>query len=81
MTLPRPSVNAPVPTLNLPKTDGGSVQIGVPKDRWTMLFVYRGKHCPRCKRFLNKLDAALSDWTAAMDVVVVSADTEEKAKA
>lgn len=46
-----------------------------------MLFVYRGAHCPRCKRFLNKLNAMLSDWTEVMDVVVVSADTEAKALA
>ena len=46
-----------------------------------MLFVYRGAHCPRCKRFLNKLNAMLSDWTEVMDVVVVSADTEAKAQA
>lgn len=46
-----------------------------------MLFVYRGRHCPRCKRFLNKLNDALAAWTAEMDVVVVSADTEDKARA
>lgn len=44
-----------------------------------MLFVYRGRHCPRCKRFLNKLEAALPNWTEVMDVVVVSSDTREKA--
>jgi len=59
----------------------GSVMIGQPKDRWTMLFVYRGKHCPRCKRFLNKLNVALPSWTDVLDVVVVSADTKEKAAA
>ena len=46
-----------------------------------MLFVYRGKHCPRCKRFLNKLSAMLPQWQAVLDVVVVSADTHEKAAA
>lgn len=46
-----------------------------------MLVVYRGRHCPRCKRYLNKLSAMLGDWTAVMDVVVVSADTQEKAAA
>ncbi len=46
-----------------------------------MLFVYRGKHCPRCKRFLNKLNAALADWSKVLDVVVVSSDTKEKALA
>ena len=58
-----------------------AVTIGGDKDRWTMLVVYRGKHCPRCKRYLNKLNDMLADWTAIMDVVVVSADTEEKAMA
>ena len=46
-----------------------------------MLFVYRGRHCPRCKKFLNKLNAALPEWTAVMDVAVVSGDTKEKAEA
>ena len=60
--------------------DAGSIAIGQPKDRWTMLFVYRGKHCPRCKKFLNKLNANLSAWTDLLDVVVVSSDTKEKAQ-
>ena len=55
--------------------------VGAEKDRWTMLFVYRGKHCPRCKRYLNKLNDSLADWTDVLDVVVVSADSEEKALA
>ena len=46
-----------------------------------MLFVYRGRHCPRCKRFLSKLSKALPAWSAIADVVVVSADTQEKALA
>lgn len=59
----------------------GSVTIGEAKDRWTMLFVYRGKHCPRCKRFLNKLNANLPLWDKVMDVIVVSADSQAKAQA
>jgi len=55
------------------------VTIGGAKPRWTMFFVYRGRHCPRCKRFLNKLNAVLPDWTAHLDVIVASADTGEKA--
>lgn len=46
-----------------------------------MLFVYRGRHCPRCKRFLNKLNEALAAWVEVIDVVVVSADSQEKAVA
>lgn len=76
----KPQVGHPVGPLSIAALEGGSVTIGQPKDRWTMLFVYRGRHCPRCKRFLNKLNDALTDWTDVMDVLVVSADTQEKAQ-
>lgn len=81
MTSAKPRVDAPVERMSFPSVDGGEVTIGVPRDRWTMLFVYRGKHCPRCKRFLKKLNDNLSSWTAVLDVVVVSSDTREKALA
>jgi peroxiredoxin len=77
----KPQVGVAVAPTSFAHVDGGTREIGTPSDRWTMLFVYRGKHCPRCKRYLNKLDAALADWTAKMDVIVVSADTKEKALA
>ncbi len=77
----KPKVNAPVQDHSFDKVGGGKIDIGQPKDRWTMLFVYRGRHCPRCKRYLNKLNAALSNWTDVLDVIVVSADTKEKALA
>lgn len=76
----KPYVGQPVVPLSIATLESGSVTIGQPKERWTMLFVYRGRHCPRCKRFLNKLNDALTDWTDVMDVLVVSADTQEKAQ-
>lgn len=82
MSSAKPHVGAPVEQMTFASL--GSVQsvtIGQPKDRWTMMFVYRGKHCPRCKRFLNKLNAVLPAWREFMDVVVVSADSKEKAAA
>ena len=76
----KPQVGQQVGPMAFAKVEGsGLVSIGEPKDRWTMVFVYRGKHCPRCKRYLNKLNAALADWEAVLDVVVVSADSQEKA--
>lgn len=81
MTASRPLVGQPVEITSFPSLGGGSITIGEPKDRWTMLFVYRGRHCPRCKKFLKKLNVALPNWTAEMDVVVVSSDTQEKALA
>ncbi|MGP6087142.1 redoxin domain-containing protein [Antarctobacter jejuensis] len=82
MTASKPRVGQKVDTMQLAVAgEDRTITVGAPKDRWTMLFVYRGKHCPRCKRFLSKLNAALPDWTAKMDVVVVSADPEDKALA
>ncbi len=77
----KPRVNEAVGDVRFSRAGGGEIEIGQSKERWTMLFVYRGRHCPRCKRFLNKLNAALSNWTDVMDVAVVSSDTEDKAVA
>ncbi|MBU0782246.1 MAG: peroxiredoxin [Loktanella salsilacus] len=80
MTTAKPNVGAQVEQMTFAIAgQDGTVTIGAPKDRWTMLFVYRGRHCPRCKRFLNKLNAVLPQWTDVMDVAVVSADTQDKA--
>ncbi|MEM7720627.1 MAG: redoxin domain-containing protein [Pseudomonadota bacterium] len=82
MTTAKPNVGAKVKEMSFAVVGRSERRvIGQSKDRWTMLFVYRGKHCPRCKRFLNKLNDALPAWTAVLDVIVVSADTEEKAAA
>ena len=83
MTAAKPRVDAKIDEMTFPSAVEGApaITIGQPKERWTMLFVYRGKHCPRCKRYLNKLSDALPEWQEAMDVVVVSADTLEKAQA
>ena len=79
MTTAKPNVGAQVEQMTFAIAgQDGTVTIGAPKDRWTMLFVYRGRHCPRCKRFLNKLNAVLPQWTDVMDVAVVSADTQDK---
>ncbi|MEM9969862.1 MAG: redoxin domain-containing protein [Pseudomonadota bacterium] len=75
----KPDVGAPFPRITLPQVGGGETTLGGAKDRWTMVFIYRGKHCPKCKTYLNKLHAALPAWEAVMDVVVASADTEAKA--
>ncbi len=71
-----------LPTVSFPLVSGGDTTVGGAKDRWTLLVVYRGKHCPRCKKYLNQLEAMQKDWNdAGIDVVVVSADRKEKAEA
>ena len=77
----KPDVGKPVPEMTFAKVGGGNVTVGGLRDRWSLLVVYRGKHCPRCKKYLNKFNAMLAEWDAIMDVVVVSADTEDKVNA
>lgn len=77
----KPRIGKPIGEMRFANVAGGDIKVGHSKDRWTMVFVYRGRHCPRCKRFLNKLNASLPDWTRVLDVAVVSADTKEKALA
>lgn len=49
---------------------------------WRVLIVYRGKHCPLCKTYLNTLDQMLEEFQAAnIAVSAVSADGKEKAQA
>jgi peroxiredoxin len=82
MPTPKPIPDTIIAPMTLPKLGGGNITIGGQKDNWTLLVVYRGKHCPRCKKYLNLLDTMKDDWAnAGFDVAVVSADTQEKAKA
>ncbi|WP_339983892.1 redoxin domain-containing protein [Gymnodinialimonas ulvae] len=68
--------------MSFPKLGGGALNLGGTRENWTLLVVYRGKHCPRCKKYLNILDGMRAQWAkAGFDVAVVSADPEEKAKA
>jgi len=67
---------------SFPKLGGGELSIGGARENWTLLVVYRGKHCPRCKKYLNILNDMSNQWVeAGFDIAVVSADPEEKARA
>jgi len=71
---------AAFPPLSLPKVGGGDTKVGG-NTGWQMLVVYRGKHCPQCKRYLKGLDGMLDDYRAAgVEVVAASADPKEKAE-
>ncbi|MEM7753990.1 MAG: redoxin domain-containing protein, partial [Pseudomonadota bacterium] len=66
----------------LPQVGGGTVTVGGSRENWSLLVVYRGKHCPKCKTYLNILNGMLDQWTdAGFDVAVTSADPEERASA
>ncbi len=62
--------------------EGTTLDIGAASGKWQLVVVYRGKHCPRCKTYLNTLEKMQSEWVdAGLDIMVVSADSREKAQA
>lgn len=82
MPTPKPVAGEILQPMSFPRLGGGEIEVGGTRDRWTLLVVYRGKHCPRCKKYLNTLNDMRQDWDeAGFDVAVVSADTEDKARA
>lgn len=80
MQAPQPGQALPRLTLNL--TDGSSHELGQPTGQWQLFVVYRGRHCPRCKTYLNKLNG-MQDAFAALGVkiTIASVDPIEKAQA
>ena len=68
------------PPLTMDKVGGGQIKVGQ-SGAWQMLVVYRGKHCPLCRKYLANLNGLLDDYrSAGVDVVAVSADSKEKAE-
>lgn len=50
-------------------------------DGWRLLIVYRGKHCPLCKAYLNELNGMLGAFAdAKISVMTLSADSQEQAQ-
>ncbi|WP_026957360.1 redoxin domain-containing protein [Aliagarivorans taiwanensis] len=59
--------------------DDNEVVLGKPQGdaTWQAVFVYRGKHCPLCTKYLNELEGykqAFAD--AGVDILAVSADSK-----
>ena len=77
----KPEAVGLLPQMSFDKLGGATLAVGGTKDRYTLFIVYRGKHCGRCKKYLNGLQTRVADWEAAgFDVVVVSAYPESKAQ-
>lgn len=82
MPTPKPIPGSILKPMTFPKVNGGSITVGGQKKNWTLLVVYRGKHCPRCKKYLNTLSDMQTQWAdAGFDIAVVSADSQVKATA
>jgi peroxiredoxin len=72
------------PKTNVERIGGGAMTLGTPEAGrdWQLGVVYRGLHCPLCKKYLAQLnDLAGQFHELGVDVVAVSGDPQEKAQA
>lgn len=75
------AAGAAFPDITLPQVGGGELS-PVRQDGWRMVVVYRGKHCPLCKKYLDTLNGLLAGYQdAGISVMAVSGDPLEKAEA
>lgn len=72
----------PFPQTSVARHGGGAITLGKPETAdWQLIFVYRGIHCPICRQYLTDLEGKLAEFAdMGTEVVVVSADTEAKAR-
>ncbi len=76
------AAGSPMPVIELPAVGGGQATLGGGGDGYQLIVIYRGRHCPICKRYLSGLTDLLGDFRAAnTEVVAVSADPQAKAEA
>lgn len=71
----------PVPSLTLPLVGGGTWRLDEQApDAFTMIVVYRGRHCPICSAYLADLNAKAGQFKdKGVNIVVASSDNEERA--
>lgn len=70
---------AKMPEITVDTLDGGSVALG--GAGWKAVVVYRGAHCPLCKKFLAKLDELKPAYREeGIDIIAVSADQAERTR-
>lgn len=84
MTSPKLSTGRQFPLIDLPTLSGSTRSLAQPRDGfdWLLTLVYRGKHCPLCTTYLKDLNTALPELRElGVDVVAVSADSEDRAVA
>jgi peroxiredoxin len=74
---------SPAPALSVPLLSGGIFTLAdSTPDAFTIVVFYRGKHCPICKTYMKEIEEALPQATEqGIEVVAVSMDTEERARA
>ena len=80
---PRPLLpRQPVPPLQVPTLDHGLFdQAADAPQHFTLLVFYRGLHCPLCLKYLLELGRLQADFARGVQVIALSTDTAERARA
>lgn len=75
-----PGTNAPA--LKLAALSGGPIDLAQERpENFTLVFFYRGVHCPICKKQLEEINARLPEFAEhGLSVLAVSMDDEERAQ-
>lgn len=74
---------APFPSITLPLVGGSNRALNAPGQGadWQLIVIYRGYHCPICKRYLAILEELAPKFRdIGVDVLAVSGDGVDKAK-
>jgi peroxiredoxin len=72
---------SPFPDIVVKALDGADVNLGKIGESadWRMVVVYRGRHCPRCTKYLNTLETYKDRFAAnGIEIIAVSADNKAK---
>ncbi len=72
------------PQQTVAQLGGNALTLGAPRGEkdWQLVIIYRGLHCPLCKKYLLEMETLLPQLHAnGVDVVVASGDPKEKAQA
>lgn len=78
----RPQPGKALPELSLRLVGGGEFALRDGRKIWRLIVIYRGRHCPRCKPYLGKVQRLLPDFSnMGVEVVAASADPLDRAKA
>ncbi len=68
------------PSIKLKNAKGNTIDLADRNgDRWKLIVVYRGIHCPLCSKYLKTLESLYTEFTKkGIDIMAISADTIEK---
>ena len=80
--MPQLKPRQPVPTLSVPTLKGRTFELSAQKpEHFTLIVVYRGLHCPVCRKYMKELADLVPEFAARGNTVLgLSTDDEHRAR-